>query len=59
MVKYRIEWISLHTGIKGHGDWYESKKFVEDLIEYSNKLYKEDEKHTIGICTEGWHGATL
>ena len=45
---YRIEWESLLTGHKGHGDWYRSKKFIKDWVDYLNNRHKDEIVHSIG-----------
>lgn len=45
---YRLEYISFHTDFKSHGNWFESKKLIEDWVIELNKEYKEDLFHWIG-----------
>jgi hypothetical protein len=45
---YRLEYRSLHTDFKSHGNWFESKKLIEDWVIELNKEYKEDLFHWIG-----------
>jgi hypothetical protein len=45
---YRLEYRSLHTDFKSHGNWFESKKLIEDWVIKLNKEYKEDLFHWIG-----------
>lgn len=45
---YRLEYKSLHTNFKSHGNWFESKKLIEDWVIELNKEYKEDLFHWIG-----------
>ena len=45
---YRIEYKSLHTDFKSHGNWFESKELIEDWVINLNKEYKVDLFHWIG-----------
>lgn len=50
MVKYRIEWELLLTGLKSNGVWFESKdkKMLTDLINKMNLKYKSKLNHWLG-----------
>ena len=41
MTQYRIEWKLLkYSRISSHGDWHDSKKFLEQCVEYMNKEHR-------------------
>jgi hypothetical protein len=48
MIQYRIEWVSLLTGYKGHGSW--SDYLDPGTIEYLNKKYKHEIEHWMVTC---------
>ena len=37
MTQYRIEWIHLSMNYTSHGNWHDSKEFIESWIEHLNK----------------------
>ena len=45
MIQYRIQWINLQTGYKGHGSWLNEIDYSN--IEYLNKEYYGIMKHWI------------
>ena len=44
---YRLEYKSLHTDFKRHGDWFKSKELIEVWVIELNKEYKYDLYHWI------------
>tara|TARA_Y100000996_G_C21999456_1_gene428006 strand:- start:320 stop:481 length:162 start_codon:yes stop_codon:yes gene_type:complete len=46
-MKVRIQWESLLTGIKCHGDWFNSDEqhILEDTIKFMNQKYNGEIKH--------------
>ena len=49
MTQYRIEFKYIQTNYTSHGDWYNSKKFIEEYIDHLNLKYKGEITHWIGI----------
>ena len=48
MTQYRIEWKLLkYSRISSHGDWHDSKKFLEQCVEYMNKEHRGEIHHRI------------
>jgi len=37
--KYRIGWVNLITGSKGHGEWFDKLGSLDDSVDLLNKQY--------------------
>ena len=48
MKKYRVEWKFLKSNISSHGDWFNSKQFIKDWVDYGNKNWGYEIIHWIG-----------
>jgi len=48
MTQYRIEWKHLSTNYTSHGNWHDSKEFIESWIEHLNKEHRGVINHWIG-----------
>jgi len=42
---YRVSWECLISGVKSHGDWNNSKEFIQGWVEWGNKEHKGEIKH--------------
>ena len=50
MTQYRIEWRLLkYSRSSSHGDWHDSKKILEQNVEYLNKEHRGEIHHWIAI----------
>jgi len=49
MTQYRVEWKSLITGYESHGDWHDSKQFIEEWVEHGNKEWSNKINHWLGV----------
>ncbi len=48
MTQYRIEWRLLkYSRSSSHGDWHDSKKFLEQNVEILNKKHRGEIHHWI------------
>ena len=48
MTQYRIEWRLLkYSRSSSHGDWHDSKKILEQNVEYLNKEHRGEIHHWI------------
>ncbi len=48
MAQYRIEWTLLkYSQISSHGYWHDSKKILEQNVEYLNKEHRGEIHHWI------------
>ena len=47
MAQYRIEWKCLKLNYGSHGEWYDSKKILEQWVEHLNKEHRDEIHHWI------------
>tara|TARA_Y100001970_G_C13496632_1_gene491590 strand:+ start:200 stop:352 length:153 start_codon:yes stop_codon:yes gene_type:complete len=49
MTQYRVEWKCLTSGTQSHGDWHNSKEFIQELVNHENQKWKDKINHWVGV----------
>ena len=49
MTQYRVEWKCLTSGTQSHGDWHNSKEFIQGLVNHENQKWKDKINHWLGV----------